>query len=208
MFSVPVAMKPLTPLAAANAIATSHPSQCFPAGYAALLNPHLSGAQGEHGKQLLSQDVPRRPQASVGAQQPSIAKPGGRQPRGAGDLSVSPHQVGALLAHADVPLVMWGGNKRHRYCTCVRVGVNLLQLSPKVPTAQRPGSCRSYLLGCKKSIGTRVLLTTTEIQKRTTRQLENPHYQAQSLEPCKQHSPPQKPTRRRLPQNCCLCPCS
>lgn len=84
----------------------------------------------------------------------------------------------------------------------------MLQLSPKVPTAQRPGSCWSYLLQCKKTMGTRVLLTATETQKCIVRQLENPHYQARSSEQCKQHSPPQKPTRRRLPQNCCLCPWS
>lgn len=67
-------------------------------------------------------------------------------PQGWWALSVSPHQAGALLAHTDVPLVMGGDNKRHCYCARVLGGVNLLQLSPKVPTAQRPGSCWSYLL--------------------------------------------------------------
>lgn len=54
--SIPVGMKPLTPLAVINTIATPHPSRHFPVGSAALLTPYRSGAQGKHGKQPISQD--------------------------------------------------------------------------------------------------------------------------------------------------------
>ena len=60
--SMPVAIKPLTPLAVINTIATPHPSQHFPVGYAALLTtlPQWSTRQAQKAARQ-----PRSPQVSV-----------------------------------------------------------------------------------------------------------------------------------------------
>lgn len=62
-----VAIKPLTPLAAINTIATQHPSQHFLVGYTALLTSLTPGAEGKHRELLISQGLPS---LSAGAQQP------------------------------------------------------------------------------------------------------------------------------------------
>lgn len=52
-----VAIKPLTPLAAINTMATQHPSQHFLVGYTALLTSLTPGAEGKRREQLISQGL-------------------------------------------------------------------------------------------------------------------------------------------------------
>lgn len=52
-----VAIKPLTPLAAINTIATQHTSQHFLVGYTALLTSLTPGAEGKHRELLISQGL-------------------------------------------------------------------------------------------------------------------------------------------------------
>lgn len=81
---MPVSIKPLTPLALVNTIATLHPSQHFPVGWIGSLTNHPP--QGSTRRAWKAAHQPRSPQVSVpavggqvGAQWPPLTKRGRRQ---------------------------------------------------------------------------------------------------------------------------------